>query len=390
MDIHRQLDHRRSCEAFSWIHVNLKAIQDNYRAWSAYVEPAICSAVLKANAYGLGAGPVGQALFDAGCRHFFVAYLDEALMLLEALREKGASPAAIPGTRQFCLYILDGPFLNDWCETVDHLGCIPILNSLDRVETWNAYASERQQKLPAALHIDTGLRRLGLPPDEYVVLKEKVRENAFKAIDWLFWMSHPVASSIRLHEANNIQLERVRKIHEAFPNIPFSYADTDAVLLGKETHFQMVRIGIGHYGFWASHLGLRSCLTLGSVILQIQEVGAQQGIGYDWEYYTPAPQRIATLACGYADGIAATCGSPSLNFYLHGQKVPVLGRISMDLCVIDVTSVPEAQVGDPVEIIGPHVSMTDFSAGCGVAPHKILTGLGDRPWRFFTEDDELC
>ena len=386
MDIYRP----GNCKAFSWINVNLRALQRNYRIWSTFVAPAVCTAVVKANAYGLGAGPIGQALFDVGCRHFFVAYIDEALLLLEALREKGASPAAIPGARHFCLYILDGPFLGDWCEDVENMKCIPVLNSLAHVDAWNAFAAQRQQKLPAVLHIDTGLRRLGLPPDEYVRLKEKIHEGALKAIDWLFWMSHPAASSLPNHEANAIQLERVLKIREDFPHIPFSYADTDAVLLGKATHFQMVRIGIGHYGLETTPLDLHNCLTVGSSILQIQDIGPNQGIGYDWDYFTSSPRRIATLACGYADGIARDKNPGVLKFVLHGHKVPVLGRISMDLCVVDVTDIPEANVGDVVEILGPNATVADFSAASGIQPHRILTGFGNRPQRFFSEDDELC
>lgn len=384
MDIHRQETHRRGCEPFSWIDVNLKRIQSNYQRWQAFVQPAVCAAVLKANAYGLGAAPVGQALFEAGCRHFFVAYLDEAALFVEGLREKGAFPSSTPDEHHYCLYILDGPFVRNWYEEVNYLGCIPVLNTLANISEWNQFAQNKNQRRPAVLHFDTGLHRLGLPMNEYPTFWQKYLEKAYAAIDWVLWMSHPVASSTPEHEANAIQLERVMKIRETVPEIPFSYADTGGVLLGRQTHFNLVRVGIGLYGLDNPLEGIQNCLTVGSLILQIQDVPAHQGIGYDWTYTTDSPRRIATIACGYSDGIARDRGPTPLYFRLRGKKVPVVGQISMDLCTIDVTDVPEAQVGDSVEIIGDQAPIAEFSAASGIISHRLLTGFGDRPWRFFS------
>lgn len=384
MDIYRPLSQRKECRPYSWVDVNLKKVQSNYTQWKALVEPSICSAVLKANAYGLGAVSIGQALLAAGCRHFFVAYLDEAIAFYEGLKELGASPSSVPDSSHYRLFILDGPLTPEAHDVIEHYRFIPVLNTLENAIELNAYAKQHSQKLPAVMHFDTGLRRLGLPTEDVATFKEIYAQGGFPAIDWIFFMSHAAASSIPEHASNTLQLNAVQRLREDFSNIPFSYADSEAVLLGRKTHCDMVRVGIGLYGVHPFLPGLQNCISIFSTILQIQDVPAGQGIGYDWCYSTTSPRRIATLACGYADGITHQKPDRDLYFYLHGHKVPILGRVSMDLCVIDVTDVPDTKVGDTVEIIGDHASIADYAAANGIPDHRVLTGLGDRLWRFFS------
>lgn len=379
-------------QPYVWAEIDLRAIQDNFRIIQKAVAPSVTSAVLKANAYGLGSAPIGKALFEAGCRHFFVAYLDEADVLAEALAELGAEPATEVDEQHYNLFVLDGPFLegmNGWARDLEALQYIPVLNTLANVIEWDNLGRELQRKLPAILHIDTGLRRLGMPEVEYATFRSKVLKSqtpteAFQGIDWRFFMSHPAASTHPDHPANDIQFARVRKIRQDFPTIPFSFSDTGGVCWEKE-QFQMVRVGIGLYGYDLPLPGIRPCLSVYGTVLQIQDVPTGQGIGYDWEFTCDRPRRIATVSCGYADGIVRNPSRMGLPFSIRGQKAPILGRVSMDLSVIDITDIDGVQIGDVVTILGDEAPIENFVGDGSTSPYKILTGFSQRVRRVFKD-----
>lgn len=369
---------------YVWAEVNLSVIQENFRILQKFVSPAKVSAVLKANAYGLGLAPIGKALFEAGCRHFFVAYLDEADTLAEALRELGAEPAAEAGEHHYNLFVLDGPFLPHWGPEFESMGYTPVLNTLANVEEWDALGKSLGKRLPAVLHIDTGLCRLGMPRAEYQMFRERMLHGeSFGGIDWRLFMSHPAASGQPDHPANALQFGHVQEIRHDFPDIPFAYADTCGILLGKEAHFDMVRIGIGLYGYDLSLPGIEHCLSVYGTVLQVQDVPAGQGIGYDWEFINDHPRRVATVSCGYADGITKNGARCGLSFTIRGQKAPILGRVSMDLTVVDITEIEGVQVGDRATILGEDAPVKHFIAGSGKSPYGILTGFSQRIQRFF-------
>lgn len=378
---------------YVWAEINLRTIQSNFQTIQKIVAPAIVSAVLKANAYGLGIEPIAKSLFETGCRHFFVAYLDEADALARALAEFGAKPSKEVGALSYNLFVLDGPFLggiNGWARDVAALHYIPVLNTLRNVVEWDELGHELGRKLPAILHIDTGLRRLGMPEAEYKtfrenMLNERTPERAYRNIDWLFFMSHPAASTLPEHPSQGIQLDRVRKIRQDFPNVPFSFSDTGSVRLGWEP-LDMVRVGIGLYGYDLPLPGIQPCLAVYGTVLQVQDVPAGQGIGYDWEFTCDRPRRIATVSCGYADGIVRHPSRTGLPFSVRGQKAPILGRISMDLSVIDVTEIEGVQMGDLVTIFGEGSPLENFVEDSSTSPYKILTGFSQRVRRIFKNE----
>lgn len=378
-EIMKNFDKNNKRDPYVWIDINLKIIQDNYKCLKRFVTPAIYAAILKADAYGLGAVPIGKALFQAGCRHFFVAYLDEADRFSEGLKELSAIPSKSVDSHHYCLCVLDGPFIHGWCQDVYKHHYIPVLNTLSNVEEWNNFAKSIGERLPAILHIDTGLHRLGMTTEEYLIFKTK----NFDGIEWKFFMSHPAASSIPEHPANVIQPRRVQAIRKDFPQIPFSYADTSCMLLGKEYHFDMVRGGLALYGLNIPLEGIHNCMTVYGTVLQIQEVPEGHGIGYDWEFITDKVRRVATVSCGYADGVTKNSGLSILNFSIHGKKARILGRISMDLSVVDITDIEDVKVGDHAVIIGEESSIEDFAAASGFSFYKILTGFSHRAQRFF-------
>lgn len=370
---------------YVWLEVDLNAVKNNYRVFKNFVAPAICSGVLKADAYGLGAPVIGKAIFEEGCRHFFVAYLDEADRLSQKMQEElGVVPDYELKENSYHLFVFDGPFIGNWCEDVYKYRYIPVLNTLQNVQEWNAFAESIHQKLPAVLHIDTGLNRLGMPLEEYEIFKKEVYQNT-SWIDWRFFMSHAAAAAVPEHVANTIQLERVREIVKDFPDIPFSYADTDCCLLGPQCHFSMVRIGIGLYGLTQKLPELKNCLTVYGTVLQIRDIPAGSGIGYGWDFITEKSTKVATVSCGYADGIAKHGILSFLHFSIHGKKAKVLGRISMDLSVVDITEIENVKVGDKVVIIGEESTIDDFAAACGSSFYTILTGFAQRAKRFFIQ-----
>jgi alanine racemase len=407
--------HERS--PYLWMEIDLKVIQENYLTLQKFVSPAICSAVLKANAYGLGAVDVGKALFEAGCRDFWVAYVDEAELLKKGLEEIGGVPnwnkenkphllfpkmtgsseqnvadlhkvwttpqknsneSADKKQNTYRLFVLNGPFLDHWCKEFYENKYLPVLNTLKNAKEWDYFAKSIGKKLPAVLHVDTGIRRLGLPFEEY----ETFKESDFKNIDWALFMSHPAAASQVDHPANNFQIERVKKIRRDFPDIKFSYADTSAVLLGKDLHFDMVRIGLGLYGVKKNEL-TKNGVTVYGTVLQVQDISPGSGVGYDWTFVSEKQRKIATVSCGYADGIFQLRTKEIESFWVKERPARILGRISMDLTVIDVTGI-DVNVGDKVVVFGKDVdSMGEVSIFSGLSIYEILTGFNCRIRRIF-------
>lgn len=373
-------------DPYVWLEISLSAIQNNYKVFQKFVKPAICSAVLKADAYGMGATTVGKALFEVGCRYFFVGYLDEADRLSKELHDLlSIRPGYTPEDGDYSLFVFDGPFLKDWEKDVAQRHYIPVLNTLKNVEDWNAFGAEKQQKMPAVLHIDTGLNRLGMPENEYEIFKSRMRAGEFEWIDWRFLMSHAAGAAVPTHPANHTQLAFVQRITKDFPEIPFSFADTDCCLLGKEYHFSMVRIGIGLYGLNEKLPGLKSCLKVFGTVLQIRDIPAGSGIGYGWDFVSDKPMRVATVSCGYADGVAKHGLISFLHFSIRKHHVKVVGRISMDLTVVDITDFPDIQVGDQAVIIGDETTIDEFAAASGASFYHILTGFTQRARRFFVQ-----
>tara|TARA_R110000787_G_scaffold102192_5_gene208130 strand:- start:50773 stop:51939 length:1167 start_codon:yes stop_codon:yes gene_type:complete len=353
--------------------VDLPAVIANYRFVQTKAPAARIGAVVKADAYGLGARTIAPALAGAGCRDFFVAHLVEALELAPSL------PAFAR------LYVLNGlaPGMENRCAEA---GILPVLNTLEQARDWQAYAAATGRKLPAVLQVDTGMSRLGLGEDE---LETLLRQPGFS--DWVdlrVVMSHLACADMPDAPANAEQVRRFAAMAAQVPKAERSLANS-AAAIGMSGHAgDLVRPGLVLYGIdplSGATTGLRPAITLGARVIQVRSVPASVGVGYDHDYVTPSPRRLATLSIGYADGWPRALGGRGAVWF-NGVRLPLVGRVSMDTCTADVTDIPAGCIhpGDAAEMIGPHQSVSELAALLETAPHAILTGLGKRFERRFT------
>lgn len=384
-DIESKMSVNENCSPYVWLEVDTNILKNNYKLFKELVHPSVCAAVLKADAYGLGANNVGKFLFEAGCRDFFVAYFDEAHKLKNFLKQElNVSSSYEKGEGQYDLFVLDGPFIADWCEVAHKRRFIPVLNSLQNIKEWNEYGESLGEVLPAVLHIDTGMNRLGMPMYEYAEFKNNYKAKVYKNIDWRFFMSHPVASGDTCHRANEIQEKAMNEIVNEFPDIKFSYADTGAVVRDKKLHLDLVRIGFGFYGINTGVPGVKICLKAYGIIIQVRNIEKNDGIGYSWDFVSEKPRKIATVSCGYADGISYNSSVRVTNFVINGKKAKILGKISMDLTIVDVTDIEDVKIGDKVTIFGDEANVDDLIFTGGFSVYKILSGFSNRMKHFFS------
>ena len=353
--------------------VDLSAVIANYRFVQTKAPAARIGAVVKADAYGLGASTIAPALAGAGCRDFFVAHLAEALELVSSLPESAR------------LYVLNGlaPGMEGLCAEA---GILPVLNTLEQARDWQAYAVARGRKWPAVLQVDTGMSRLGLGTDEIEIL---LRQPGFS--DWVdlrVVMSHLACADMPDAPANAEQVRRFAAMAARVPKAERSLANSAAAIGMSEQAGDLVRPGLVLYGIDPlsdATTGLRPAITLDARVIQVRSVPVSVGVGYDHDYVTPSPRRLATLSIGYADGWPRALGGRGA-VWLNGVRLPLVGRVSMDTCTADVTeiSAESVQADDMVELIGQHQSVSDLATLLDTAPHAVLTALGKRFERRFT------
>ena len=350
--------------------IDLAAIAENYRLLVARAQPAICGAAVKADAYGLGAAMVAPVLHRAGCEDFFVATLDEALALRPIL----------PTSR---IYILNG-LPSGAADVVAAANLIPVLGTLGQVEAWRQYCATALPK-PAALIIDTGMSRLGLSEDD--MMRLAVGRASLQGIPIVHAMSHLACSDEESHPMNLRQLAQFRSLAARFPwpegkQPSLSMAASSGIFLGADYHFDLVRPGAALYGI-APLIGrpnpLRPVVGLEGKILQIRDVDLGMTVGYGASHQVKGKSRLAVIGVGYADGMFRSLGNRGAVF-VAGERAPIVGRISMDLMTADIGHLPlsACQVGDSVEIIGPHQSVDDLARDAGTIGYEVLTSLGAR------------
>lgn len=347
------------------LRVDLDALVANYRIIQQQVAPAAVAGVVKANGYGLGASIVARTLAQAGCRHFFVAHLGEAETLKPDL-----SPDAE-------LYILNGllPGAEMDCAAI---GAMPVLNSIDQIARWSAQARRAGRPLPAAIQVDSGMARLGLPPEEVDMLM--ARPELLDGIDIRLVMSHLACADEPDAACNARQYEAFERLTTHFPGVPRSLDNSGGSFLPRG-HYDVVRAGIALYG--GAPQGkpnpMQPVVALEAKILQLRTVPAGAGVGYGMSHICPRETQVATIAVGYADGWPRHLSSRGAT-YIKGVRAPIIGRVSMDSITIDVTDVPDIPLypGAPVELIGPNQSIDDVAADAGTISYEILTQLGDR------------
>ncbi len=328
--------------------IDLRAIQDNYKTLSAMsaktCETACC---VKANAYGLGLSEVAPALAAVGARKFFIATLNEGIELRAIL------PTAD-------IYILNGFWQAEERVYKAH-NLIPVLNDTAQIN---------QYKGAAILHFDTGMNRLGIPQQDWADID-------LSALNVHYLMSHFSSSEEPDNPRNAQQFELFQNVIKIFPGHKYSLCNSAGITLSKDYHFDLTRPGIGLYGGMER---MKPVITLDLPILQIHTVKRGETAGYNETYRFEKDGHVAVIGAGYADGLHRTLGNAGALFW-QGYKLPIRGRVSMDLIICDLSDVPESKrpkSGDSLELMGPHQTLTDLAASAGTIPYEILTSLGKR------------
>lgn len=347
------------------LRIDLAALVENYRIIQRHAAPAAVAGVVKADGYGLGARLVADALVSAGCRHLFVAHLGEAMALRSHL------------PRNIALYVLNGlqPGAEADCAAA---GITPVLNSLDQVERWGALARASDRLLPAALQVDSGMARLGLPPEEVDALV--AAPQMLQGVMLRLIMSHLACADDPFSRFDGVQRSRFEAMARHFPGVPRSLDNSGGGLLDRG-HYDLVRAGVALYG-GAPQIGdnpMRPVVSLNARIIQLRTAPAGSGIGYGLTHCCAGASRIATIPVGYADGWPRHLSNRGAAF-IGGHRAAIVGRVSMDSITLDVTGVPDALCypGAPVELIGPHQTVDDVAADAGTISYEILTQLGHR------------
>jgi alanine racemase len=347
--------------------INLAAIAENYRLLQEQAQTAVCAAVVKADAYGLGAQEVAPVLARAGCRQFFVAHLDEGIELRRILGS-GVTIA-----------VLHGPLIGTEADFVAH-DLVPVLNSLDQVSRWAATALSAGTKLPAILQSDTGMARFGLSESDIRTLIDD--QQRLDALDVRLLMSHLACADEPGHPANGMQLSLFRQIGKILGCRRMSLAASSGIFLGPDYHFDLVRPGAALYGI-APQAGrpnpMRPVVRLQGKVMQIRDVPANTPAGYGHTAVTAMPSCLATVAVGYADGFLRSLSGRG-GAWFNGSHLPIVGRVSMDSIILDATALPvgSLQPGALVDLIGPDQDLDALAREAGTIGYELLTSLGTR------------
>ena len=350
--------------------IDLAAIEANWRTLVRELLTVECAAVVKANAYGLGLEPVTTTLAKAGCKTFFVADIAEA----RSVRSRAAEAA---------IYVLNG-FAPDWGDALIELNARPVINSTTELAEWDAFVSAHSWRGGAALHIDTGMRRLGISSEEAAALAPRAQtENHGIALV----MSHLACADTPDHPLNVAQIKLFRELRMLYSGIPASLANSSGIFLGDTAHYDLARPGAALYGVNPTPgkpNPMQSVVELTGRILQIRNVERDATVGYGATWTAKRPTRIAVVALGYADGLVRAGGGsderPGGAAIIAGNRCPIVGRISMDLLCADITDVPAGTVhrGDHATLIGGDIGVDEVAAAAGTIGYEILTRLGPR------------
>ncbi len=332
------------------LHIDLGAIADNWRALQALARTE-AGAVVKADAYGLGAGPVARKLAEAGCRRFFVAFAEEGLPVRRAL---GPGPEIL---------VLSGHMEGD-ARPIAELGLVPLVNSVDQL-------SRHLESLPGhpfGLQLDTGMNRLGFEWAEWAAVAEIALAQSPVLL-----LSHLACADEADHPMNPYQLDLFRQMTEGL-GVPRSLAGTGGILLGPDYRFDLVRPGIGLYG------GLpfdhaRPVVRLDLPVIQVRDLAEGEVAGYGNAWQAQRPSRLATVSAGYADGLMRSL-SHRVTLWAGDRPCPAVGRVSMDSVIVDVTDLPEAP--STLNVLGPHQGIDALAEAAGTIGYEVLTSLGRR------------
>lgn len=370
----------REAQAGAVLTIDLGAIADNYRQLQQRAPQAVCGAAVKADAYGLGAEQVAATLANAGCRHFFVAHLEEGIRLRPRL----------PADAE--IYILHGQphHIGADMECVRHR-LVPVLNSAVQVAGWRALARRLNIALPAIVQVDSGMSRLGLSAPETAALLDDA--EGLRGLDLRYLMSHLACADQQEHPMNEAQLAAFEAARARFPACKASLANSSGIFLGPRYHFALLRPGAALYGI-APVAGaanpMKPVVSLQARIIQTRSIEAGDAVGYGAAYLAGSARRLATLSVGYADGWLRSLGNCGAAM-VGTVRAPIVGRISMDTCTIDVTDADPAHVrpGALVDLVSPAQTVDEIADAAGTIAYEILTSLGQRYHRRYLAAEAL-
>jgi alanine racemase len=356
--------------AYAVLTVDLGAVVANWRVLQAKHPSGAVGAVVKADGYGLGARPVAAALAHAGCRDFFVATLDEALALRDTIPDAA-------------LVVLGGLLAGAEPAFVAH-GIIPALGSLAEIDAWSRLARQLDRTLPAFLHFDTGMSRLGLDARECAVLARE--HGRLAGIDVRYVMSHLVSAECPDDPINAVQRDRFVTVRASLPPARASLANSAGIFLGEGFGFDLARPGSALFGInpmpeFANPM--RPVASLTARVLAVRVIPEGATVGYNATWTAARASRIATIGVGYADGWHRSHSNTGAA-YFDGHPVPLVGRVSMDLTTFDATDQPGLRPGDWLELLGPHRSVDDAARDAGTIGYEVLTALGRRYHRVYS------
>lgn len=345
--------------------IDLGAIVSNYRLLCEKIGAADCAGVVKADAYGLGAAEVAAALHGAGCRKFFVAHVGEGVELRESL------PA---DSEIFVLNGMPGGTEEDFLAS----RLVPVLNSLREVGAWRDYALKRGHRLPAAVQVDSGMSRLGLPPRDVEAIASD--PEMLRPFDLRLVLSHLACADEHEHAANEKQRGAFDRLRSMLPPAPASLANSSGIFLGSAYHYDLARPGAALYGINPTpHKAnpMRQVVRLSARIIQLRDVSDTAGIGYGHTALATKPTCLATISLGYADGWRRNAATAA---FLNGTRLPFIGRVSMDSIILDVTDCPSGSIGegDWVDLVCDEQTVDQVAAASGTIGYEVLTGLGRR------------
>jgi alanine racemase len=356
--------------------VDLDAIVANWRKLEKTAVPAECAGVVKANAYGCGAEQVARALANAGCKTFFVATLDEAKVV------RGAVPESAT------IYALDGFFQNSG-EAYAKFNCRPVIGDLNELAEWDVFCRRSGWNGGVAIHIDTGMNRLGLTiaDAQAIIPRINAGDHGITLV-----MSHLASAELLNNTSNARQLAAFREIASQFSGVPAALSNSSGIFLGPQYQFDMVRPGAALYGVNPTPEAdnpMQPVVELKARIVQIRTIERGETVGYGGTWTARRPTRLAIVAAGYADGYfraaSASDGTRGAEVVVAGKRCPIAGRVSMDLIAVDITDLDKnaARRGHMVTLIGEGITVDELAHHFGTIGYEVLTSLGRRFARIY-------
>src|SRR6266702_3885315 len=355
--------------------IDLDAIIANWRKLEKTAVPAECGGVVKANAYGCGAEQVSRALAKAGCKTFFVANLEEARVVREAV------PSA-------AIYALGGFFQNTG-EAYAKIDCKPVIGDLNELAEWDVFCRRSGWSGGAAIHIDTGMNRLGLTVTEAqgIIPRINAGDHGITLV-----MSHLVSAEQLNNPVNARQLMAFREIASLFTGVPASLANSSGVFLGAQFQFDLMRPGAALYGVNPTPEAdnpMQPVVDLKARIVHVRNVERGDSVGYGGTWTARRPTKLAIVSAGYADGYFRAAGSNDgtrgAEVVVAGKRCPIAGRVSMDLMAVDITDLEKNAVrrGHMATLIGEGITVDELAHHFGTIGYEVLTSLGPRYARVY-------